>query len=358
MDGIVIMLKDFISGLSHELILNIHCTCVYFLSANILNIISYSICKRTTRTRRDGVDTLCYQIMKEVQAKNALLECELQTLRSQVKDLRNELNDTNTEMQDTKSKLSQNEHNLKIAQIASSKKDRRIEGTTKRAQIEKERFEQQLKTQQAMSKKEKDIIQCQNQQLKIDLEDKQACFEKFRRATISSEEQNVREFQASMTELTIKNATIEKDYMILKNIEALKATESEVLERNLEQALCTSQQEVDLLLKEKECLSGQSRQFEHVADGLKAELLEARDDVDQLGKDLDKKGIEFTDVCAQRDLLSSQLKKEKKASKEASCMILKQKKMTDAYKQKAIEAHKECLQVKMISKMSQQACAD
>jgi chromosome segregation ATPase len=310
-----------------------------------------------------------------------LVETEAQVLRGKVNTLQGDHNELNLTINDIKQKLSQVELSLKEMQRATDEKERHIKDLTEDARIEKERLQKYAKTQQSMLKKEVHMIMEQKRNIEVELEESHMSFQTFRRDAITAEERNQREFQLALNELVVKNATLEETTTTLQNDLLLKEMESECSIQNLKQALEMCQQEARKTMKVKQSLQSEVKLLEEISKSLKDELLEARRKLEHLVDECNKKELELDEsdtkirdltvyhdlILSQLDAQTKELSKErmttKRAEKEAresaeksDALVQKEKRKTDAFKQKALEAQALNVHTKqLLKKMSNEA---
>jgi hypothetical protein len=310
---------------------------------------------------------------QEYEAKYALLESEAQVLRGKLLSIQVDHEALTSTMHDTADKLTQVQISLKSAEKKCIEKESQMEDMVEEARSEKERMQKYSKTQQALLRKEVQMVMEHRRAIEVELEESNLAFQRFRREAITAEERNSRDFHSALNELVIKITSLEKANARLKNEAIAKQLENEFSKKQMAQSLEASGHEGREALKSKKALETENFLLKERITGYKDELIQTQkklehfvDECNKKSRELENSNMKVRDYAAQHDAMLSQLhaktktltKERKEASETAGkskALLQREKRKVNAYRQKVLEAQTQNVHAKQfLHKMSQE----
>ena len=301
---------------------------------------------------------------QEYGAKYALLESEAQVLRGKLHSIRGDHEALTSTMHDTADKLERVQTSLEKAERKCIEKESQMEDMVEEARSEKERMQRYSKTQQALLRKEVQMVMDHKRAIEVELEETNLAFQRFRRDAITAEERNSRDFHSTLNELVIKITSLEKANASLKSEAIVKQLEIELSTKQMAQSLEASRHEGREALKSKKALETENCLFLERITSYKDELMQTQkkldhfvDECNKKDRELENSNMKVRDYAAQHDVIVSQLhaktktltKERKEASETAGkskALLQKEKRKVNAYKQKVLEAQSQNVHAK------------
>ena len=315
---------------------------------------------------------------QDIQAKNVLLDTELHGLRSEVMIFKQDLVSSELELSATRDELRRSEEALIRTEKESGTRDRRIQDMKIEMAMEKERLNNSIKFLESNNRENKIKFDLDVKVLRGDIEDKQALIYQHQCDLVSSKEKADRHHLRALYTIEIENMALKKSATSLQSELLFAHVEKDQSMSSLKQSAEVCQHELNIALKDCRVLKGQNTALEDIIQETKQQYLAIQkkldttiDEYNEMRSELVEKEDRFNDLSMQTEVLSSQLRdqsvalmSERKAKenaveeskiseKKSKVMVQKEKKKSDAYKQKALEAHAKNLFLKSLPKESE-----
>ena len=278
---------------------------------------------------------------------------------------------TKLELSEARDAILQKKEAFKQVQKESSAKENRFLCTMKETEAEKQRLEHTIKSLTSNIKESKIKFDADMELYRDELEEKRAAINRFQCEAISTKERTNREYQHSLHTLDIENASLKKSALMLENGLSISNAEKELSSRNLNQAAELCQHELNIALKKTIVLTEQNATLEDLTKDSKQQYLALQTKLDKTTDEFNAIRSELLaaenragDLSMQNDVISSSLRDQTeellrerqakesalKKSNHSDKIFQKEKRKSDAYKQKALEARANNLLLKSMPK--------
>jgi len=313
---------------------------------------------------------LC-SLLQDIHAKNVLLDTELYGLRSEFTHMKQFVESTKLELIEARDGILQSKEAFKQVQKESSAKENNLLCMMKDMEAEKQRLDHTIKSLRSNIKESKIKFDADMELYRDELEEKRAAINRFQCEAISTKERTNREYQHSLHTLEIENASLKKKSLMLESELSISNAEKEQTSRNLNQATELCQHELNIALKKNIVLTEQNATLEDITKDAKQQYLALQTKLDNTTAECNAIRSEFLalenlvgDLSMQNEETSSTLRDQTeellrerqakesalKKSNHSEKIFQKEKRKSDAYKQKALEARAKNLLLKSIPK--------
>lgn len=253
----------------------------------------------------------------------------------------------------------------------SSAKENSILCMMEEAETEKQRLEHTIKSLTSNIKESKNKFDADMELYRDELEVKRVSINRFQCEAISTKDRTNREYQHSLHTLEIENASLKKRALMLENELSTSDAEKEQSSWTLNQAAELCQHELNIALKKTIVLTDQNATLEDLTKDAKQQYLALQTKLDKTTDEFNAIRSELValenragELSMQNEVISSNLRDQTeellrerqakesalKKSNHSDKIFQKEKRKSDAYKQKALEARANNLLLKSMPK--------